>query len=78
IGVMTRFFAPQLRSTVAMAQAGFGIAIVPKSLAEHIDDSATIASLEGMPFSSQIALVWEASNLNKQVAKMVKALCIKK
>lgn len=74
IRVDQRFSAPQLRSMVAMARAGFGVAVVPQSLAEHIDDSAVITPIEEMPFNSQIAVLWEASNLNKHVLKVVKAL----
>ncbi|ASA56677.1 LysR family transcriptional regulator [Vibrio gazogenes] len=66
-----QFSAPQLRTTIAMAQAGLGIAIVPYSLAEHLDDSAVVASIEGIQLTSRIVVAWEASNLNKQVLKVV-------
>ncbi|KUI99864.1 LysR family transcriptional regulator [Vibrio sp. MEBiC08052] len=64
------FAAPQLRTTIAMAQAGLGIAIVPYSLAEHLDNSAVVASIEDIKLTSRIVVAWEASNLNKQVLKV--------
>lgn len=65
------FSAPQLRTTIAMAQAGLGIAIVPYSLVEHLDNSVVVASVEDIKFSSRIVVAWESSNLNKQVLKVV-------
>ncbi|MCS0021538.1 LysR family transcriptional regulator [Vibrio antiquarius] len=66
-----QFAAPQLRTTIAMAQAGLGIALVPRSLAEHLDDSATVAEIDDIPLTSRVVVAWEASNLNKQALKVV-------
>ncbi|MDW6003476.1 LysR family transcriptional regulator [Vibrio mangrovi] len=66
--------APQLRTTIAMAQAGLGIAIVPYSLAEHLDNSVVVAKIEDIKLTSRIVVAWEASNLNKQVLKVVAKL----
>ncbi|NAX22455.1 LysR family transcriptional regulator [Vibrio sp. V39_P1S14PM300] len=66
-----QFAAPQLRTTIAMAQAGLGIAIVPRSLAEHLDNSAAVAEIEDMLMTSRIVVAWEGSNLNKQALKVV-------
>lgn len=67
-----QFAAPQLRTTIAMAQAGLGIAIVPRSLAEHLDDSATVAEIDDIPpLTSRVVVAWEASNLNKLALKVV-------
>ena len=65
-----QFAAPQLRTTIAMAQAGLGIALVPRSLAEHLDDSATVAEIDDIPLISRVVVAWEASNLNKQALKV--------
>ncbi|MEH0093271.1 LysR family transcriptional regulator [Vibrio metschnikovii] len=54
------YAAPQLRTAITMAQAGFGIAIVPLSLTEHLDQSVVIRHLNDMPFVSQVALVWNS------------------
>ncbi|EKO3657861.1 LysR family transcriptional regulator [Vibrio metschnikovii] len=54
------YAAPQLRTAITMAQAGFGIAIVPLSLTEHLDQSVVIQHLNDMPFVSQVALVWNS------------------
>ncbi|WNJ95747.1 LysR family transcriptional regulator [Vibrio ruber] len=68
------FAAPQLRTMIAMAQAGLGIAIVPYSLAEHLDNSVVVASIEDIKLTSRIVVAWEASNLNKHVLKVVTQL----
>ncbi|MCG9684746.1 LysR family transcriptional regulator [Vibrio sp. Isolate23] len=54
------YAAPQLRTAITMAQAGFGIAIVPLSLTEHLDQSVVIQQINDMPFVSQVALVWDS------------------
>lgn len=74
IRLQPQFASPQLRTTIAMAQAGFGIAIVPYSLAEHLDDSAVIVSIEDMTLTSQIVVAWQASNLNAQALNVVAKL----
>ncbi|MFC3022652.1 LysR family transcriptional regulator [Vibrio zhugei] len=74
IRIQPQFASPQLRTTIAMAQAGFGIAIVPYSLAEHLDNSAVIVSIEDMTLTSQIVVAWQASNLNPQALKVVAKL----
>ncbi|WP_342608360.1 LysR family transcriptional regulator [Vibrio tritonius] len=68
------YSAPQLRSAVAMAQAGFGIAIVPRSLAEHLDNSTTVASIQDMPLISQVVVAWEPNNLNHQVRQIIASI----
>ncbi|MDW1810039.1 LysR family transcriptional regulator, partial [Vibrio sp. Vb2362] len=50
--------------------AGLGIALVPRSLAEHLDDSATVAEIDDIPLISRVVVAWEASNLNKQALKV--------
>ncbi|EKO3647728.1 LysR family transcriptional regulator [Vibrio metschnikovii] len=54
------YAAPQLRTAITMAQAGFGIAIVPLSLTEHLDRSVVVQQINDMPFVSQVALVWDS------------------
>lgn len=45
-----------------MAQAGFGIAIVPLSLTEHLDHSVVVKKIQDMPFVSQVAIVSDAGH----------------
>ncbi|WP_217521551.1 LysR family transcriptional regulator [Vibrio metschnikovii] len=60
VHIAQTYAAPQLRTAITMAQAGFGIAIVPLSLTEHLDQSVVIQRLNDMPFVSQVALVWNS------------------
>lgn len=45
-----------------MAQAGFGIAIVPLSLTDHLDHSVVVKTIQDMPFVSQVAIVSDAGH----------------
>ncbi|MBF9001013.1 LysR family transcriptional regulator [Vibrio nitrifigilis] len=74
IAINSQYAAPQLRSAVAMSQAGFGIAIVPRSLAEHLDDSARCTEIDDMPLVSQVVMAWEPSNFNHQVRKIIQRI----
>ncbi|HFE1398199.1 TPA: LysR substrate-binding domain-containing protein, partial [Vibrio cholerae] len=68
------YAAPQLRTAITMAQAGFGIAIVPLSLTDHLDHSVVVKTIQDMPFVSQVAIVSDAGHhhplLNRCIACM--------
>ncbi|EKF9984950.1 LysR family transcriptional regulator [Vibrio cholerae] len=74
VNIARSYAAPQLRTAITMAQAGFGIAIVPLSLTEHLDHSVVVKTIQDMPFVSQVAIVSDAGHhhplLNRCIACM--------
>ncbi|MDA0120483.1 LysR family transcriptional regulator [Vibrio sp. T11.5] len=68
------YAAPQLRTAITMAQAGFGIAIVPLSLTEHLDQSVVIQQINDMPFVSQVALVWDSRHHHPLIHTSIRCL----
>lgn len=74
VNIARSYAAPQLRTAITMAQAGFGIAIVPLSLTDHLDHSVVVKTIQDMPFVSQVAIVSDAGHhhplLNRCIACM--------
>ncbi|CAG9001637.1 MAG: Hca operon transcriptional activator HcaR [Candidatus Celerinatantimonas neptuna] len=68
-----QWVAPQLRSTISMAIAGLGIAVVPYSLTEHLSAQVKVLPITDMPLISRVILAWHKMELNQQVRRFVAA-----
>ena len=63
--------SPQISSTINMAAAGFGIALVPRSLRNVLAEGVTYHPVADASLTSTIALVYRASERSQAVLNLV-------